>query len=610
MNKLKENKKIIWLTVVIITLVIVAVVVVFNVYKSRIEKKVSTYVNQYLSDVMDESAERISVKINENFKTLEALSMFIREYDDMQCEEIKSMLDKQIQGALVKRYNVITKDGKEILNNSHIKNLMEQDFVKEAFNGKNTISDINISSQTEEKEIIFSVPIYKGNQVAGILQFAYNLDAFAELIGDTVLNKKTETFIMQADGTLVSKPKTVSGDSNFYHLLGSAMINEPKAIERLKSNIKNGETGTLVIGEDKYKRYICYNQIPENNWYAITIMSAGVVEGDISDISIMSAEIGQSIIIIFVLLIIYIFAVYLRSSVNTRLNSQRYKLVAEHSNSIIFEYNYKKDTAFHNSKWKENLGYDPIESDYFKEMTGGNIIVPEDVEAFESVFEELRQGRELVEKEIRIFDKDKNPIWHKMKAGSIKKRSGKITKIIGRYINVDKSKREVEYFKEQAQHDLATGLYNKETTSYKISKVLSTLGQGMKSALLFVDIDDFKDINDTYGHSFGDELLVEFSNGIKEFLNETAFAGRVGGDEFVIMLSRIENEEEALQYAKEVSKKLSAISFSSHPEVRISVSIGIAIAPKHGRDMTTLIRCADEAMYKAKEQGKKCVVLG
>jgi|GEM_PF-4240621 len=610
MKALKGNKKIIWLSLTIITLVIISVLVVFSFYKNRIDTKVNNYIDQYLSDVMDESVERISVRINENFKALEVLALFISEYDDIKSDEVVDMLSKQARITLVNQYNVITPDGKGINGYTDIENILEQDFVQKAFNGERSVSDIITSMNNQEQEVVFNVPIFKGTEVVGILQFEYYLETFAELMGDSVLDKKADTFITQLDGTLVSRPETASGGSNIYTLLENIMIGDAKTIEKLKSKINNGETGTIVIGEEKYKRYICYNHITANDWYAITIMSANVVENNILDVSTMGIEIGQAIITIFVLLIFYIFAIYIHAALNTRLNYQKYKIVAEQSNSIIFEYNYEKDTAITNTKWEEKLGYEPVDTEYISKMTTGEIVVAEDIEIFESIFEELRQGKDIVQKEIRIYNKEMNPVWHIMKASSIKNRKGRIIKVIGRYINIDNNKREVEYFKEQAQLDLVTGLFNKETTAYKISAVLSTLGHGIVSALLYIDIDDFKVINDTYGHNFGDYLVENLTRTIKDSLPESAFAGRVGGDEFIIMLSQVKNSDEAMDVANRLLRKASEVTLNHHPEVKLSISIGIAMAPKHGKDPRTLIKCADKAMYKAKEQGKKCTVLG
>lgn len=157
-----------------------------------------------------------------------------------------------------------------------------------------------------------------------------------------------------------------------------------------------------------------------------------------------------------------------------------------------------------------------------------------------------------------------------------------------------------------AYHDYLTSLPNNRMYKEKIEEILTDIKEGKdkKFAILFMDIDRFKIINDTLGHKIGDQLLVEVSKRLQKNLDEGLTVSRMSGDEFTILIPEIEQEEEAANYAKEIlslfKKPFSVQSYELH----LSVSIGVAVYPNDGEDSDTLIKHADTAMYRVKEQGK------
>jgi diguanylate cyclase (GGDEF)-like protein/PAS domain S-box-containing protein len=156
-----------------------------------------------------------------------------------------------------------------------------------------------------------------------------------------------------------------------------------------------------------------------------------------------------------------------------------------------------------------------------------------------------------------------------------------------------------------ASHDPLTGLFNRNMFSERLHQALAQAGRFERSlALLFIDLDGFKLINDTLGHSAGDALLAELATRLRASLREGDVVGRMGGDEFVVL---IEEFAEASQVA-EVAKK--ALDTATRPfllqgrECQVTASIGISIYPGDGRDAETLLKNADIAMYLVKQQGK------
>jgi diguanylate cyclase (GGDEF)-like protein/PAS domain S-box-containing protein len=167
-----------------------------------------------------------------------------------------------------------------------------------------------------------------------------------------------------------------------------------------------------------------------------------------------------------------------------------------------------------------------------------------------------------------------------------------------------------------AFHDKLTGLGNRDLFNEDMKVFLKEpiLADGSKSALLFLDLDGFKHINDTLGHSAGDELLIETARRIRVCLREADSAYRFGGDEFVTFLPEIGNAQHAVSVAERI---LNAVRLSyevttdlnTKARVEIGVSVGVAVMPEHGEDAEAATKSADIAMYCSKEAGKNRVTV-
>ncbi len=159
-----------------------------------------------------------------------------------------------------------------------------------------------------------------------------------------------------------------------------------------------------------------------------------------------------------------------------------------------------------------------------------------------------------------------------------------------------------------AYYDPLTGLPNRMLLQDRLSNALVSAGRlGGKTALLFLDLDRFKTINDSLGHSFGDILLQQVANRLKHEIREEDTVSRIGGDEFLIVLTSIESAAEAQAIATRIVISLTGEFRIQGRSIAVSCSIGVSVFPEHGRDVETLIKNADAAMYCAKEKGSNTV---
>ena len=182
---------------------------------------------------------------------------------------------------------------------------------------------------------------------------------------------------------------------------------------------------------------------------------------------------------------------------------------------------------------------------------------------------------------------------------------GTIRMYVATFSDITEKKRADEIIWKQANYDLLTNLPNRRLFDDRLKHEIKIANRSKKLlALLFIDLDLFKEVNDTFGHEIGDKLLIKVTKRINETLRATDTVARMGGDEFAAILPQMENEKDISKVAKLIIKKLATPFDLNGKIVSISASIGIAIYPKDAILAKELLQYSDKAMYDAKKSGR------
>ena len=284
-----------------------------------------------------------------------------------------------------------------------------------------------------------------------------------------------------------------------------------------------------------------------------------------------------------------------------------YAIVAIEANDGLWNWNLKTNNFYFSPGWSSILGYDLQEIDNTLEVWLQRIH-PEDINRIKTEINNyIQHNTGKLETEYRLLHKDGTYRWVLSRAVAIKDENHKTNSLSGCIIDITKYKKTEEQLLHDAFHDSLTGLSNRALFMNRLEHAfdLSRRRQNYLFAVLFVDLDRFKIVNDSLGHKWGDRLLIEFVERLVPCLRSGDTIGRIGGDEFAILLEDINYINDATAVAERLQKLLEEPFILNGQKVIISASIGIALsAVENYQHPEEIIRDADIAMYRAKAMGK------
>ncbi|MDN7124922.1 diguanylate cyclase [Pseudidiomarina sp. 1APP75-32.1] len=288
-------------------------------------------------------------------------------------------------------------------------------------------------------------------------------------------------------------------------------------------------------------------------------------------------------------------------------SEQRFRTLVEQANDIIFTVDANGILGYLSPNWQDKLGYAIDESinQSFEEIVHGD-----DIPACNAYIQAVISGAEEVKDiEFRVRHANGAWRWYTCRASRIQDNSCQQPHLLGIAREITEQRRQREKIARMARQDMLTNLPNRAYFYELFERSLALSSQQNRSlAVLFVDLDYFKPVNDTYGHSVGDQLLIHVARRIKSCLRDTDVACRTGGDEFLVLANDLPTVEIAHQVATSIAERIReelAKPFAIEKlKLQITASLGIAIYPAHAEQSGDILRCADRAMYQAKTEGR------
>lgn len=290
-----------------------------------------------------------------------------------------------------------------------------------------------------------------------------------------------------------------------------------------------------------------------------------------------------------------------------RIDEERFRLALAQTDNTIFDYHIATKVMIHADKSAEAYGL-PRQTDNVPDfLVEEKIVHPSSAKVYLEMYHQIREGSPTASCIIQAKTIDGKYAWRKIRMTNIFDQDGNAVRAVGMLEDIDEQTRREELLLERSQRDPLTGLYNKGTTESKIHQLLEK--ENCSGAFFILDLDAFKEVNDCYGHLFGDLVLSESAYRVSNLFRREDVVGRIGGDEFLIYFENNFEDTTALRKAEEICAAFLEEFSHNDTHTTITCTVGLALCPDHGNSFEALYQKADIALYEAKRKGKNCFCL-
>ena len=286
-------------------------------------------------------------------------------------------------------------------------------------------------------------------------------------------------------------------------------------------------------------------------------------------------------------------------------SQERYAIAASVSNDGLWDWNLESNEIYFSPRWKSLLGFGESEIDDSPDEWLKRVHSKDLGRVLGSLSDHLHRGATQFQSEHRVLHQDGNYRWVQARGVAVRDENDRPIRLVGWLTDITDQKNQEARLKHDAWHDPLTDLPNRAYFRGQLQRaVTKSFSQPSQFfALLYLDVDQFKQLNDTLGHTIGDQVLIAIANRLKHSVRPGDTIARIGGDEFAILLTRLGGEAEAGQIAERIQKSLELPVKIGDQELAVSVSIGIALSSLSHDKPTDFLRDADAAMYQAKSLG-------
>ena len=369
--------------------------------------------------------------------------------------------------------------------------------------------------------------------------------------------------------------------------------------------LNDGGRGSVLAGQtyDDISLYVSVADISFNDLRIVVVFKADelrMVSEHLFNRSLLCMlALVSAVLIVVAVILLMLFSIRKHSQMEKR----RYMLLEEFSDLVLFEYDLKKDLMRFTPNVHSMFRAEDTVIEHFRENMLNQWIFPGDMDVMERLLSGGTTKKDsvkirLMKPETGANKKSGEYFWVKIQFKYLYD-GNRLSSVIGKIIDIDDQKIREDNLQRKAITDSLTGLLNKGTFEERVKEALDNGDQG---TMVVLDIDDFKKINDTYGHQCGDSILSIIAEQFKLIFGDGTISGRIGGDEMSVYVKEKISKEKATEMLRTLQNYLDV---SNTDGIAVSISAGVAYYPVDGKDFKNLYKAADEAMYNAKRSGKR-----
>ncbi len=563
-----------------------------------------------LSDSSDAAGAAVNTRISGQYSVLESYALSLSAKKNFDSDSIRRDMAAITETGNFNSLFLALPDGSAFSESEERFEVSNLACFHKALSGINTIEKI-YAAEDEPGYILLAVPVYKDETIAAVLFAKFSDSAFFDLLSASAYDGKSEIFVTDSNGRIVIGHANHIESTNFADTLSSARILNGSDFVEFTSDLKNGVSGTVVYESDGISQYAVFGPLGIEDWILFNMISGELVEAEANTFNKNIYGLAASAIIFTILLFSVLFTQETKHSRklqqeadSLRQSEQRYRVLEEFSEGVVFEGDLLSNALRFNKNYQQIFGHPP----FIKNVSDFAVIQPlvfiddaQDVAQFGQRMLKGEPPRGNIE--YRVCGIAGKLVWHRLEYRTITNSNGRPAKIIGRVQNIDAEKTRLMKLQIMAESDSLTGLCNNLSFKEKVDHYLQNDGMSGEHFLMIIDLDDFKFINDTFGHTEGDRILQLFGTRIKPLFRASDIIGRIGGDEFAIFVKDFSRIQGITAKAEDICELVSILGGSLNGYT-LTCSVGISIYKRDGINFLELFKKADTALYQAKRVGK------
>lgn len=469
---------------------------------------------------------------------------------------------------------------------------------KRLMNGEQSISNIFYFSELEAYYFVIEEPVSMFGKVVGILRCMVPASSLVQQDASSSFLFPESQYIVDGDGkVLYSSGQWDMTGMDLLETLKTEQIRQEN-LDLVGAALQGAENAAVPLEGEAGDYMLTCASLDYRGWSLVQLVKNGNLKAVSGNLMKGTVFLGVLFVVMTGCAAYMVYGIIGKKNLRLEYEKANYESLARVLDTIIFEYVPKTGRLSLSANSSQLLDLEQCEIGDVRKAPL-SVVHPEDLEAFLGLLDEPEPGV----MEIRLRSKSGEWLWYECQVQpTMPTAPGRPAEIFaGRIISINKRKlRELQLVKESTADPL-TGLMNRAAARDAIERILEMTPNGF---LFMVDIDNFKEVNDTKGHMEGDTVLCSVAETLRNSFRGHDPVGRFGGDEFVAYMADCDIREQAWAKAEFITRKLSELSEGI--QVQVSVSIGIAASPRDGGDFPTLLKKADEALYKAKQKGKNC----
>ena len=596
---------------IVLSLIIIAwALFAFLLFRNTLTKIETNSIENSLSSLAQSNAAQVRFAFESYINSLRITAAVLEKYDSFKSWEA---LDYLRQVAEIEGYTRLSIDyyssGTSFTSDGQVVDVSRMGYLEKIKADEPFILDVTDSTMSQTPLLAVLVPLHnKDGEPIAALRCTFTTEKLTKLFNEHFFNEEASYQLVDGNGISIafgnSKDALLKGTS-FFAAIDKLVYANGFSSQQIHSAFSQGQAGFTKYSNNGQVRYASYLPVGINNWVLMMIMPEDTVKRNCNLHSYNALALTVQLIVIFSLILLYVYFVQAQAKNTARLHEKCFKVLSEQTGKVIFEWDFSKDKIICLSNFKTIFGRNLLPEASVEDAMNFRAVHEEDHEVFLAVFSSVLNGQAINNARFRVLDDAGNFLWSTLSSLVINDQRGRPFKAIGILENIDEQVRKEDALREKAEKDILTGLYNKATTETLIKEALNNpRADDAYHALMIIDVDNFKHVNDSLGHLYGDIVLASLADTLKHIFRSDDIIGRIGGDEFFVFLKGFHDLTLLHTKSNEICKHFRNTYLENQIAVKISASVGIAICPDHGTDFATLYKHADIALYTAKAKGK------